>query len=142
MAVNPFWIKLASDTHLALYRMSNGFIGSSMLGLPVLLLTTTGRRSGEPRTHPLMYLDDGDSYVVIGSNGGNTRHPAWYLNVREQPEAEVQVRADKRRVRAEELSGEERERFWQRAVEVYKGYDDYRRSTDRTIPVVRLRPVS
>jgi len=87
-----------------------------------------------------MYLEDGKNLVVIASNGGNPRHPNWWLNLEKNPQAEVQVKNEKKRVRAEEATGEEGERLWRAAVEKYAGYEDYRKGTEREIPVVILRP--
>ena len=141
MPVNKTWIRLASEMHLALYRLSNGFIGGTVLGLQVLLLTTRGRKTGREHTTPLTYLDDDGSYVIIASNGGNADHPGWYKNLRKHPDAEVQVRAETKRVRAEDVEGEERERLYGRAVERFRGYEQYQKEARRTIPVVRLVPV-
>jgi deazaflavin-dependent oxidoreductase (nitroreductase family) len=142
MPVNPLWIKITSATHLFWYRATGGLIGGNVLGMPALLLTTTGRKSGQRRTTPLMYLPDGDDMVVIASNGGNRNHPAWYLNLRAEPEAEVQVGRETKRVRAEEANAEERARLWPQAVKMYSGYERYQQETKRTIPVVILRRVS
>ena len=108
---------------------------------PVLLLTTIGRRSGEERTSPLIYVEDGNDVAVIASNGGRPRHPAWYLNLQAKPEAEVRVGADTRRVRFRVAEGAERERLWSRAAEVYPGYEAYRKRTERQIPVVILERI-
>jgi deazaflavin-dependent oxidoreductase (nitroreductase family) len=106
----------------------------------MLLLTTTGRKSGRRRTTPLLYLEDGGNLVVIASNGGNPTHPAWWLNLKSDPRAEVQVGRERRAVSAEEAEGEERERLWRAVVDVNRGYEGYQRSTTRRIPVVILRP--
>ncbi|MEX1253767.1 MAG: nitroreductase family deazaflavin-dependent oxidoreductase [Dehalococcoidia bacterium] len=139
--VNPLWIRFTSAMHLCLYRVSGGFIGGNVIGTPVLLLTTTGRKSGRPRTRPLPCLEDDGAYVVIASNGGNATHPNWYLNLKKQPEAEVLLKGKKLRVRAETATGADRERLWAKAVELYAGYDGYQKETEREIPVVVLRPV-
>ncbi len=106
----------------------------------MLLLTTTGRKSGRPRTTPLQYLADGENMVLVASNGGNSWHPAWWLNLERNPEVEVQVRNERRRVKAEKAEGEERERLWRLVVEMYSGYEGYQRTANREIPVVVLRP--
>jgi deazaflavin-dependent oxidoreductase (nitroreductase family) len=140
MPVNPNLIKMMSAVHLFWYRLTGGTIGGSLAGRPVLLLTTTGRKSGRRRTTPLVYLEDGDNMVLVASNGGNPRHPVWWLNLERNPEAEVQVRNKKSRVTAETAEGEERERLWGLVVEMYSGYEGYQRTTNREIPVVILRP--
>src|SRR5437667_8009890 len=119
-----------------LYRRSGGKIGGRMFGAPVLLLTTTGRRSGRSWTVPVLYQTDGDRWVVIASNGGNARHPAWWLNLRARPEGSVQVARETYPVRAVETTGEQRELLWRRMADMYKGYDGYARKTTRKIPVV------
>jgi len=107
----------------------------------VLLLTTTGRKTGERRTIPLLYLEDGENLAVVASNGGAPKHPDWWLNLRVAPEAIAEVGRRKLRVRAEEASPEEKERLWPRLVAMYGPYESYQRRTDREIPVVLLRPV-
>lgn len=119
---------------------------SSPLGgpglLPTLLLTTRGRKSGEPRALPLIYGTDGDSYVIIASKGGMPKHPVWFLNLEAHPECELQVGAKHVTARARVLGeGEERERIWNRMVKIYPPYVDYQKATDRRIPVVILDPV-
>lgn len=108
--------------------------------LPTLLLTTTGRKTGEPRALPLIYGTVGDSYVVIASKGGMPSHPIWYLNLEAHPECEVQVGAKRLTARARVVEGEERERIWNQMVEVYPPYVDYKKATERIIPVVVLDP--
>lgn len=107
----------------------------------MLLLTTTGRKSGKKRTIPLLYLEDGENLVVVASNGGTATHPSWWLNLRVDPEATVEIGGRKLRVRAEKALPEEKERLWPRLVAMYGGYEAYQRRTDREIPVVVLRPV-
>ncbi|MCH8345632.1 MAG: nitroreductase family deazaflavin-dependent oxidoreductase [Chloroflexi bacterium] len=140
MPLNPNLIKMMSAMHLFWYRLTGGVIGGSLAGRPILLLTTTGRKSGRRRTTPLQYMEDGGDMVLVASNGGNPRHPVWWLNLERNPEAEVQVRNEKRRVTAEKAEGEERERLWGLVVEMYSGYEGYQRTTNREIPVVVLRP--
>ncbi len=140
MPVNPVMIKTVSAMHQFWYRLTGGLLGGSVMGRPILLLTTTGRKTGTRRTTPLLYLEDGENLVVIASNGGHQRHPAWWLNLEQNPQAEVQMRSAKKHVRAEEATGEERERLWRATVETYSGYEGYQKSTDRRIPIVILRP--
>jgi deazaflavin-dependent oxidoreductase (nitroreductase family) len=140
MPVNRALMKLASGTHLFWYTLTGGIVGARVSGAPVLLLTTTGRKSGRPRTTPLTYLQDAERMVVVGSNGGNAQHPAWYLNLRANSDAEVQIGREKMRVQAEVAGDEERPRLWPLVVRMYSGYDEYQKETKRTLPVVILRP--
>lgn len=133
--------KWATKLHAAVYRATGGKIGGRMVSSPVLLLITTGRRTGEQRTTPFLYLEDGDGYAIVASNGGAPDHPAWWMNLEADPEAKVEIGGEKIRVRASEAMGEERHRLWERLVGMYPAYEDYRRRTDRAIPVVRLRIV-
>ncbi len=134
--------RAATKLHSFVYRVTDGRVGGSIAGGPVLLLTTTGRKSGRERTIPLLYLKDGEDLVVVGSNGGTAAPPAWWLNLKNNPEATVEVGGRKVRVWAEEAGFEEKERLWTKLVEMYGGYEDYRRRTDREIPVVFLHPVN
>ena len=142
MPVNPMFIKSWSAMHEFWYRLSGGLIGGRFGRIRMLLLTTTGRKSGRPRTTPLLYLEDDGNLVVIASNGGHPNHPAWWLNLKSDPLAEVQVGRERRAVTAEEAEGEERERLWRAVVDVNRGYEGYQRSTTRRIPVVLLRPAA
>jgi deazaflavin-dependent oxidoreductase (nitroreductase family) len=123
-----------------LYRRSGGKIGGAMAGAPVLLLTTAGRRSGRPWTVPLIYQPDGDGWVIIASNGGGPRHPAWWLNLRARPEATVEIGRQRHPVTAAATTGAERERLWRLMADRFKRYDEYATKTTRKIPVVELRP--
>jgi len=134
-AVEQFW-----RIHPWLYRVSGGRIGGRVNGMPVLLLTTTGRRSGERRTNALMYLPEGDACVVIGSNAGEPQHPAWWLNLQADPRATVQRGRQEIAVVAREARGEERARLWARLVHTEPSYETYRKRTTRQIPVVVLEP--
>ncbi len=124
--------------HLALYRASAGRIGAELGGLRVLLLTTQGRRSGVPRTAPLVYFEDGDRLVVIGSKGGDPHDPLWWENLKKTPDASVQIGAEIRRVRARLASPEERARLWPRIRGENPAYAGYEKRTSREIPVVLL----
>jgi len=121
-----------------LYRRSGGRIGGKMFGAPVLLLTSTGRRSGRPWTNPLLYQPDGDRFVIIASNGGSDKHPAWWLNLRSNPEASIEIGAESIPVTAARMSGAERDRLWGLMVKAYGGYANYERKTTRKIPVILL----
>ncbi len=123
-------------------RLSRGRI--SMAGVaPILLLTTTGARSGQPRSTPLLYQKDGERFVLIASKGGNPRHPAWYHNLRARPEARLLVGGREVLCKVCEAEGEERERLWKLATAYNPGYDTYQaRATKRRIPVLILTPAS
>lgn len=133
--------KWAAKLHAYLFRATGGKVGGRLVGSPVLLLVTTGRKSGLQRTTPLLYLDDGDRRVIVASNGGAAKHPVWWLNLRADPEATVEIGGRKTRVRATESQGEERARLWKRLVRMYPSYENYQRKTDREIPVILLEPV-
>ncbi len=136
-------LKLVSRVHVALYRASGGRIGGRFRKTaPVLLLTTTGRKTGKRRTTPLLYAEDAGRYVVVASVGGAPKHPAWYLNLRESPEATIQVRGRQLAVHAETAPPDERARLWAVVTRMYPGYDAYQAKTTREIPVVALTPVA
>lgn len=109
-------------------------------GVPVLLLTTTGRRTGASRTAPVLYMRDGEQLVVIGSNAGNQRAPAWSLNLKANPDAEVEIRGKRQAVKARVALDPERGDLWRRMNEQYAGFDDYQANTGRDIPVFVLDP--
>ena len=134
-AVELFW-----KVHPRLYRWSGGRIGNRLLGLPVLLLTTTGRRSGEPRTTALTYFPKGEACVVIASYLGEPRNPAWFLNLQKSPQAEIQVGTRRIAVTAREAEGDERTRLWDEVVSKTRDYAEYQERTERRIPVVVLEP--
>jgi deazaflavin-dependent oxidoreductase (nitroreductase family) len=134
-AVELFW-----TIHRWLYRVTRGRIGGRIINMPVLLLTTTGRRSGSPRTRALTYLPKGDSAVVIASFLGEPRHPDWWLNLRADPRATVQRGGNVTAMRAREAEGDERERLWRELLERAPDYAEYQTRTTRRIPVVVLEP--
>jgi len=109
--------------------------------LPTLLLTTTGRKSKEPRSLPLIYGEDGESYVIVASKGGMPTHPVWFLNLEAKPECDLKVGEKAVSARARVVEGEERERIWAKMAEIYPPYLDYQKATDREIPVVVLDPI-
>ncbi len=141
MSLANLSLRLATPVHTFLYRLTGGSVGGRVFKSPVLLLTTTGRKSGKRRTIPLLYLADGDSLAVVASKGGAPEHPAWWLNLQRNPEAEVQVGRRRFRVRAEQASPAEKGRLWPLLTRMYPPYDDYQKRTTREIPVVILRPV-
>jgi F420H(2)-dependent quinone reductase len=138
--VKRLMFKVTGGIHAALYRLTGGRLGGRMKQAPVLLLTAEGRKSGKRRTTPLLYGRDGDNVVVIASKGGDPKHPAWYLNLRDA-EAEILIGRERRRVRARDAEGEERERLWRQMVEVWPDYAEYQKKTTRQIPVVVLEPI-
>ena len=113
-----------------------------MANCPVLLLTTKGRKTKKSRTVPLLYLADGDNVALVASNGGATKHPTWWLNLRSNPEAQIQINGIRQRVRAEKGSAEEKQRLWPLVTAMYPGYKRYQEITNRDIPVVILRPIN
>ena len=127
--------------HIFIYRATKGAVGGRVMNSPVLLLTTKGRRSGRRRTVPLLYLADGDDVVLVASNGGAVKHPTWWLNLQADPEAEIQIKGSRLRVRAEKAGAEEKQRLWPLLTQMYSGYRRYQEMTTRDIPVVILRPV-
>jgi len=129
---------LFGPEHVRVYRETKGDRGYHWRGTTILLLTTTGRRSGEARTTPLIHVEDGDRWVVIASKGGAPDHPAWFQNLEADPEATIEVQADEVPVTATTAEGAERERLWEAMTEVWPAYDDYQGKTDREIPVVVL----
>jgi deazaflavin-dependent oxidoreductase (nitroreductase family) len=127
--------------HRGMYRLTRGLLGGRSPMGPMLLLTTTGRKSGQTRTVPLLYMEDRGSFVVVGSNGGRPEAPSWLLNLRADPQAEVQVGGRRHRVRARILDGADRAALWERLAQYYNGWAHYQTLTDRTIPPVVLTPV-
>jgi deazaflavin-dependent oxidoreductase (nitroreductase family) len=134
-------LKLGSGAHAGVYRATGGKLFGRMGKSPILLLNTVGRKSGRKRTSQLLYVMDGEDFVIIASKGGVPTHPAWYLNLRADPDATVEVGDREVRVRAEVADSEEKARLWQRMVEMYPTYDDYQQKTEREIPLLKLHPV-
>lgn len=127
--------------HQWLYEHTDGRVGASIGGRPMLLLRTVGRRTGTPRTSALLYVPDGDRYAVVASKGGAPAHPGWFHNLMAAPHVEVQVGRKRIPVRARVAEGEERSRLWTRADEINQGgYSQYQSRTSREIPVVVLEP--
>jgi deazaflavin-dependent oxidoreductase (nitroreductase family) len=125
--------------HTAVYRLTRGAIGHRIPGGPsMLLLDHVGAKSGKRRTSPLLYFEDGDDVVIVASKGGYPKHPAWYHNLRANPETVVQIGSERRPVRARVAKAEERKRLWPKAVASYSGYRGYQERTGREIPLVIL----
>jgi F420H(2)-dependent quinone reductase len=133
-----FAIELFWRWHPPLYRMSGGRIGGKMAGLPVLLIETIGRRSGERRETALTYMPYSESFVVIASVLGEAKHPAWYFNLQADPRIAIQVGSKRIAVQARDAEGEERETIWNQITELSPDYEQYRTKTERRIPVVVL----
>jgi deazaflavin-dependent oxidoreductase (nitroreductase family) len=133
-------IRAIAFTHRLVYRASGGRLGATLGGKPMLLLSTKGRRSGRERTTPLLYHQDGENFVVVGSNGGDPRHPAWFLNLMADPAVRVQAGRRKLACQARVAGPEERTRLWPKLCAEYAGYADYETRSEREIPVVILAP--
>jgi len=129
---------LFGQEHVERYQATNGEEGHDWQGTHTLLLTTTGRKSGQKRTTPLIYDPVGDAYAIVASKGGADEPPAWYLNLQADPTVEVQVKADKFTANARTANDEERDAIWPQMVEQWPAYDEYQASTERRIPIVLL----
>jgi deazaflavin-dependent oxidoreductase (nitroreductase family) len=140
MSLGATGLRWTGKLNVPLYRLSGGRIGGKVGRAPVLLLTTTGRKSGEPRTAPVVYLADGEKMVVINTNAGNARVPAWSLNLKANPEAKVELGRKRIAVRARIAEGEERAELWRKHNVQYSGFDDYEAKLDREISVIVLEP--
>jgi deazaflavin-dependent oxidoreductase (nitroreductase family) len=136
----PPVLDLFGEEHVRQYRATEGEVGYEWNGATCLLLTTTGRKSGEPRTQPLIFSNYEDSYVVVASQGGAPTHPSWYYNFRAHPEVTLQDGSQKWRMVAREVDGPERDEWWERAVAAFPPYAEYQRKTERRIPVFVLEP--
>ena len=133
-------IRALGRMQAAVYRWTGGRVGGRFGGAQVLLLTTTGRRTGAARTVPVLYIRDGERYVVVGSQAGHDTHPAWYLNLRARQEATVQVADRTVSVTAHDADSADRERLWPLLVAVYPAWSAYRERTARAFPIVLLTP--
>jgi F420H(2)-dependent quinone reductase len=140
-ALRKFATRTVSALNVWVYRRSRGrWMSRFPSGAPVCLLTTAGRKSGQPRTVPLLYLKDGNDWVIVASQGGAPQHPGWYFNLEADPKGEVEIGAERFPVTARRVSEEEKAALWPRLVAIYPPYDQYQRRTSRPIPVVRLSP--
>lgn len=135
-------LSLLGAEHVKRYQETDGEVGHIWNGVTALLLTTTGRKSGEPRTQPLIYCQDGDDYIVIASKGGAPSHPAWFLNIQSKPTVKIQVKDKVMSATARVAQGQERERLWGLMAAQWPNYEQYQARTDRLIPVVVLTPTS
>jgi deazaflavin-dependent oxidoreductase (nitroreductase family) len=132
---------LFGKEHTQRYRETDGAEGHDWQGTQTLLLTTTGRKSGERRELPLIYAKHGDDYLIVASKGGADEPPAWYLNLKADPEVEVQVMGDRFKARARDATPEEKPELWKTMAAEWPAYDDYQKKTERPIPVVVLERV-
>lgn len=131
-------MNLFTTIHVFLYRISEGSIGGRFRGAPVALLTTTGSKTGKKRTTPVLYIEENKNVVLVASNGGRPRDPMWWSNLRKNPDAEVQLKKEMRKMRARRASLDEKSRLWPLLTKMYPTYDDYKKKTSRDIPVVIL----
>ena len=131
-------VRLLGRFHVRIYRLTGGRFVGRVGKAPILLLTTIGRRSGQPRTAPLLYLRDGERLGIVASFGGHPKHPVWYLNLTANPNVRVQVGREKFAATAHTADAADRERLWPLFVEMYPGYAGYREKTTREIPIVLL----
>lgn len=137
---NPTDLTLLGADHIRAYRETDGEVGYIWNGVPTLLLTVTGRRTGRKLTSALIFGRDGDDYLVVASYGGAPKHPLWYRNLEANPSAEIQVKGQRLVVTARTASATEKPRLWQIMVKEWPNYDVYQSRTDRDIPVVVLSP--
>jgi deazaflavin-dependent oxidoreductase (nitroreductase family) len=137
---NPV-IKLMSRLNTWAYRATGGRIGGKFLrGAPVMLLITTGRKTGRRLTAPLLYLRDGDKVICVASKGGMDHHPLWYRNLQANPDVEVEIGTDVQPMRARTATAEEKTQYWPKLTTMYRDFADYQARTKRDIPVVILSP--
>jgi deazaflavin-dependent oxidoreductase (nitroreductase family) len=135
-------IRVMSLVNTWVYRMSGGRIGAKwMYGAPILLLTTTGRKSGEKRTAPLLFLEDGERVVIVGSQGGMSKDPQWVKNIDADPNVEIEIGSRKRAMRARRGTSDEKAYYWPGLCKMYPDYADYQARTPRNIPILILDPV-
>ena len=134
--------KFMNAVHRTIFTATNGKLMGKFYGMPVVMLTTTGRKSGQPRTHMLTSpVREGDKVVLVASKGGDPKHPMWFLNLRDNPNVEATYDGKRRKMHARVASPEEKERLWPQVVAGYKGYAEYQTKTTRDIPLVILEPV-
>ncbi len=133
--------RIVTAVHEWAFKATEGRVGGRAFGMPVVRLTTTGRKSGKPRSTMLTSpVHDGDTVVLVASYGGDPRHPAWFLNLRDHPEVEVTMSGRTRKMQARVASAEEKAELWPRVTKAYRGYAAYQKRTDRDIPLVIVEP--
>lgn len=134
------FIKWMSRANAWLYKLSDGKLGGSFQGSTVALVTTIGRKTGRTRVVPLLYLREGDRVVLMASHGGRDTHPLWYLNLKSDPNVQVQIKRETLSLRARDATPDERDEYWPRLVQMYPSFADYQSWTDRVIPMVVCEP--
>jgi deazaflavin-dependent oxidoreductase (nitroreductase family) len=143
-ALNAPWVtfimKWMGRATTLVYRLSNGKLGGTFQSSPVALLTTTGRKSGEPRVSPLLYLREGGRVILVASQGGRDTNPVWYLNLKANPKVSVQIKGEVLQLQARDASAQERDEYWTKLTAMYPTLDDYQAWTDRVIPIVICDP--
>ena len=140
-ALKDSFVRFMTGMHEMVFRSSNGLLLNRLYGMPVVMLTTTGRKSGKQRTTMLTSrVQEGDVVVLVASYGGDDRHPTWFLNLRSNPDVEVMMMGETRRMRARIASAEEKAELWPRVTGAYNSYAQYQRRTSRDIPLVMLEP--
>ena len=137
--VARYMIKVFGKVHKTMYQLTGSKIFANLGKVPTLLLTTTGRTSGKPRTVPLLYIEEGNGFAIVASFAGSPDHPSWYRNLQNNPNASVQIEKEVIAVVASTASQEEKTRLWPRFTDIYPDYDNYQKDTERDIPVVLLR---
>ena len=142
--LNAPWVtplmKWMARANTWVYRLSKGKLGGTVQNAPVALLTTTGRKTGQSRVSPLLYLREGDRVVLGASRGGSDKHPLWYLNLKANPQVSVQIKDEVLSLTAREANEAERKEYWPKMVAMYPNFEDYQSWTDRQIPVVVCEP--
>ena len=133
-------MKYFARAHIWAYRRTNGRVGAKLLWFPAALVTTTGRKSGRPRTTPTLYLGDGDRVILPASFGGRDANPGWYRNLKSNPDVHVQIRGDHLDLTARDATDDERNRYWPKLIRMYPPYRGYREAADRKIPLVICEP--
>ena len=135
-----FFMKWMGKGNTWIYKLTNGKLGGTFGNAPVALLTTTGRKTGEPRVSPLLYLREGDRVILGASRGGSDKNPLWYLNLKANPEVSVQIKDEVLSLTARDASEAERAEYWPKMVAMYPTFEDYKSWTDRVIPIVICDP--
>jgi deazaflavin-dependent oxidoreductase (nitroreductase family) len=133
-------MKYFARAHIWAYQRTDGIVGARLLWFPAALVTTTGRKSGQPRTTPTLYLRDGDRVILPASFGGRDANPGWYHNLQSDPKIHVQIRGEHRDLIARDATDEERKRLWPKLIRMYPPYRNYREATDRVIPLIVCEP--